>query len=155
MEEKTSCPICSIKEQSSCFVEKTDEGFESYICFDCGYTTNSALKLNECDNETQNYTSLVKELKIEDTERQLEWYPSVINMGTMGMIYPEGTPNLWYYKVAKVKEIPESERVNYPKEDGTFYETFLDVDGAESFKPQEFLEACKCIGITQTVNVDG
>ena len=89
MEEKTSCPICSIKEQSSCFVEKTDEGFESYICFDCGYTTNSALKLNECDNETQNYTSLVKELKIEDTERQLEWYPSVINMGTMGMIYPK------------------------------------------------------------------
>ena len=109
----------------------------------------------ECKEQTQNYTSLVKDLKIEDNERGLEWYPSVINMGPMGMIYPEGTPNLWYYKVAKVKEIPESERVNYPKEDGTFYETFLDVDGAESFKPQEFLEACRCIGITQTVNVDG
>ena len=60
-------------------------------------------------------------------------------MGTMGMIYPEGTSELWYYKVAKVKEIPKSERVNYPKEDGNgYYETFLDVDG-ESFEKYDFL----------------
>jgi len=154
MEQKTKCP-CPLKQENSCFVEKTDEGFESYLCFDCGYTTNSALKLNDCSDETQNYTSLVKDLKIDDEERQLEWYPSVLNMGTLGMVYPEGTPKLWNYKVAKVKPIPESDRKNYPKEDGTFYETFLDVDGAESFKPEEFLEACKCIGMTQEVNKSG
>ena len=155
MEQKTKCP-CPLRQENSCFVEKTDEGFESYLCFDCGYTTNSALKLNDCSDETQNYTTLVKDLKIEDEERQLEWYPSVINMGPMGMIYPEGLPELWYYKVAKVKEIPESERVNYPKEDGSgYYETFLDVDGAESFEKYDFLNACKALGITQVVNKNG
>jgi len=155
MEEQTTCPTFS-GETHTCFVEKTDEGFESYICFDCGYTSNSALKIGECSEETQNYTSLVKSLKVEDRERGLEWYPSVINMGSMGMIYPEGLSELWYYKVAKVKEIPESERVNYPKEDGSgYYETFLDVDGAESFEKYDFLNACKALGITQVVNKNG
>tara|TARA_B100000287_G_scaffold149091_1_gene140801 strand:- start:6190 stop:6669 length:480 start_codon:yes stop_codon:yes gene_type:complete len=151
MEKKTTCPTFN-GDNHSCFVEVTDEGFESYICFDCGYTSNSALKLNECDEETQNYTSLVKQLKIEDRERGLEWYPSLINMGAMGMIYPEGEPELWYYKVAKVKEIPKDQRKNYPKPDGGYYETFLDVDGAESFSKYEFLDACKSLGITQHVD---
>ena len=112
----------------SCFVETTDEGFESYICFDCGYTSNSALKLEECEEETKNYTSLVKDLKIEDTERGLEWYPSVINMGSMGMIYPEGSAHNWVLQSSKSKAIPEEQRKNYPKEDGTYYETYLDID---------------------------
>ena len=156
MEEKIKCP-CPVKQEKSCFVEKTDEGFESFLCFDCGYTSNSALKLNseESKQQTQNYTTLVKDLKIEDEERDLEWYPSVINMGAMGMIYPEGTSDLWNYKVAKVKEIPEGERSNYPKEGGGFYETFLDVDGAESYRPNQFLEACRAMGIAQDVEIDG
>ena len=62
----------------------------------------------------------------------------------MGMIYPEGVPELWYYKVAKVKEIPESERVNYPKEDGNgYYETFLDVDVQNLLKNMIFLMLVK------------
>ena len=70
----------------------------------------------------------------------------------MGMIYPEGTSDLWNYKVAKVKAIDEEDRKNYPKEDGTgYYETFLDIDGALSFRPDDFLEACKALGITQHV----
>ena len=151
MEKKTNCPTFN-GDSHSCFVETTEDGFKSYICFDCGYTSNSALKLGECDEETQNYTGLVKELKIEDRERGLEWYPSLINMGTLGMIYPEGAPELWYYKVAKVKEIAEKDRENYPKPEGGYYETFLDVDGSESFSKYQFLDACKALGITQHVD---
>ncbi len=156
MEQKTKCP-CYMEQDESCFVEKTEQGFESYLCFDCGFTSNSALKIgtDECKEQTQNYTALVKDLKIEDKERGIEWYPSVINMGTMGLIYPEGTPQLWNWKVAKVKEIPEKDRKNYPKEDGSGnYETFLDIHGAESFQKFEFLEACKKLGITQFVKKD-
>ncbi len=153
MEQKAKCPTFS-GELHTCFVEELDNGFKSYLCFDCGYTSNSALKTgtDECKTETQNYTQLVKDLKIEDEETGLEWYPSVINMGPMGLIYPEGSRELWNWKVAKVKEIPEDKRKNYPKKDGGFYETFLDVEQAESFASFEFLKACEHLGITQNVN---
>ena len=96
---------------------------------------------------------MVKELKVDDEERGLEWYPSVINMGPMGLIYPEGTKNLWNWKAAKVKEIPEQERDNYPKEDGSGnYETFLDIHNAESYQKFEFLKACEHLGLTQFVD---
>ena len=70
----------------------------------------------------------------------------------MGMIYPEGDPKLWYYKVAKVKAIPENKREEYPKEDGGYYETFLDIDNAESFHSTKFLDACQALGVTEFVD---
>ena len=86
-----------------------------------------------------------------DEERGLEWYPSVINMGPMGMIYPEGTPENWVYKVAKVVAIPEEDRKNYPKEEGGYYETFLDVENALEYPSNKFLNACKSLGIAADV----
>ena len=152
MEKETRCPTFA-GDFHTCFVETTEEGFESYLCFDCGYTSISALKIGteECNNQTKNYTSLVKDLQIIDEERGLEWYPSVINMGPMGMIYPEGTPENWVYKVAKVVAIPEEDRKNYPKEEGGYYETFLDVENALEYPSNKFLNACKSLGIAADV----
>ena len=45
MESKTNCP-CDADLYNNCFVEKTEvdgKPFESYMCFDCGMTTNSYL----------------------------------------------------------------------------------------------------------------
>ena len=150
MEKKAKCPTFS-GELHTCFVEELENGFKSYLCFDCGYTSNSALKIgtDQCKEETQNYTQLVKDLKIEDEETGLEWYPSVINMGPMGLIYPEGTATSWNWRAAKVKEIPEEKRKNFPKKGGGYYETFLDVEKAESFQSFEFLKACEYMGIAQ------
>ena len=33
-----------------------------------------------------------------DEDREIMWFPSIVNMGKMGMIYPEGTKNNWLYK---------------------------------------------------------
>ena len=86
MEQKAKCPTFS-GELHTCFVEELDNGFKSYLCFDCGYTSNSALKTgtDECKTETQNYTQLVKDLKIEDNETGLEWYPFCYQYGTDGI----------------------------------------------------------------------
>jgi len=69
----------------------------------------------------------------------------------MGMIYPEGSADNWVYKVAKVQAIPEEQRKSYPKEDGTFYETYLDIDNAVEYRPNQFLNACKTLGIATDV----
>ena len=146
MEEKTTCPVCDTLSKN-CFVEKTEiEGkpFESYMCFQCGMTSNSYLAFDseKLEEYTKNHSELMNHLRIMDEERGIVWFPSVINMGEKGIIYPDGTLTDWKWHYAKVVEIPENERENY---DG--HERRLDVENSEMFGQFEFMEACKSMGI--------
>jgi len=154
MEQKTECP-CDLDTHNNCFVEQTEvEGkpFESYMCFQCGMTSNSYLAFDseKLEEYTKNHSSLMNDLKIMDENRGLVWFPSVVNMGERGIIYPEGTINDWHWYYAKVIDIPEEDREKY---DG--HEKRLDVENAEKFGQFEFIEACKSMGIIQdSLDVD-
>ena len=146
MELRTKCP-CDLDTHNNCFVEKAEiEGkpFESYMCFKCGMTSNSYLAFDseKLEEYTKNHSQLMNDLKIIDEKRGIVWFPSVINMGEKGIIYPDGKQNDWYWHYAKVVEIPEDERENY---DG--HERRLDVENSEKFGQFEFTEACKSMGI--------
>ena len=93
---------------------------------------------------------LVDELKTFDEERQIWWYPSVLNMGPKGIIFPEGNLSNWVWRYAKVVEVPKEEQEQYPipGKDGEFYTEKLDVENAQSYGQYEFLQACKDMGIT-------
>ena len=146
MEEKTTCPLC--KDLSNkCFVERTEiegEPFESYLCFQCGMTSNSymAIDSEKLEDMVKGNTQLMNEAKIIDEERDIIWFPSVINMGEKGIIYPDGKLTDWYWHYAKVVDIPEEDREKY---DG--HERRLDVENSEKFGQFEFMEACKSMGI--------
>ena len=145
MEQKTECP-CDLKSKN-CFVEQTEiEGkpFESYICFQCGMTSNSYLAFDsdKLEEYTKSHSKLMNDLKIFDKERDIVWFPSVINMGEKGIIYPEGDSVNWHWYYAKVVDIPEEDRDEY---DG--HEKRLDVENAEKFGQFEFMEACKSMGV--------
>ncbi len=146
MESKTSCPICKDL-HNNCVVEKTEvDGapFESYICFECGLTSNSyfALDSEHLEKATENNTQLMNDLKIIDKERGIVWFPSVINMGEKGIIYPEGTPTDWYWNYAKVIDIPEEEREHFEGHDKR-----LDIENPQKFGQFEFMDACMAMGI--------
>ncbi len=146
MEEKTNCPLCKDL-HSNCFVEKTEiEGnpFESYICFSCGMTSNSYLAFDseKLEEYTKSHSQLMNDLKIFDKERDIVWFPSVINMGEKGIIYPEGTVSNWHWYYAGVVEIPEEDREKY---DG--HEKRLDVENAQKFGQFQFMDACQAMGV--------
>ena len=146
MEEKTKCP-CDANLYNNCFVEKTEiegEPFESYMCFQCGMTSNSYLAFDseKLHEYTKNNSELMNDLKILDEERGIVWFPSVINMGEKGIIYPDGKLYDWNWHYAKVVNIPEEDREKY---DG--HERRLDVENSEKFGQYEFMEACKSMGI--------
>ena len=146
MEQKTKCPLCQDL-HDNCFVEQTEiEGkpFESYICFQCGMTSNSYLAFDseKLEEYTKSHSQLMNDLKIFDKERDIVWFPSVINMGEKGIIYPEGTVNNWHWYYATVVQIPKEDREKY---DG--HERRLDVENAKKFGQFEFTEACKSMGI--------
>ena len=132
MEQKTQCPLCQGL-HDNCFVEKTEvDGnlFESYMCFQCGMTTNShfALDSEHLEKATENNTQLMNDLKIIDNDRGLVWFPSVVNMGEKGIIYPDGELTDWYWYYAKVVDIPEDEQKKYPNGQGGFHTHKYDID---------------------------
>jgi hypothetical protein len=81
-------------------------------------------------------------LKIIDVERGLVWFPSVINMGEKGIIYPDGTEHDWYWNYATIVDVPEDEREEY---DGM--EKRLDIENPQKFGQFEFMSACVAMGI--------
>ena len=90
---------------------------------------------------------MVRETKFEDKERNIVWFPSVINMGKLGMIFPEGTKDNYVWKYAKVVDIPKEEQAVYNN-----YSQRLDVEKAETFKQNNFMGACKAMGITERLD---
>ena len=93
MERVIDCPVCF--DHDACF-EDIQETFSSYMCFNCGFMRNSIYTEDNL-NQIENSSKLVNELKFYDEERKIYWYPSVVNMGAKGIIFPEGSPDNWYW----------------------------------------------------------
>jgi len=145
VESKIKCPVCKSKAQ--CFDEYVvEDNFHSYLCFKCGYTSNSKFTYgsDELLSSLEASPQLIVELQIADWERDIVWIPSVLNMGEKGIIFPEGTYEDWSWKYAKVVDIPEEDREKYNGE-----EKRLDVESANIYGQHEFLKACKDMGIVK------
>ena len=146
MERVITCPHCL--DTNHCF-EEIQESFSSYLCFSCGFMSDSRYEIGNLQliENMKNSPQLVRESQFEDKDRGIIWFPSVINMGKLGMIFPEGTKDKYVWKYAKVVDIPEEERVNYDN-----YSQRLDVENAKTFQQNDFMGACKEMGITQRLN---
>jgi len=146
MEKVIDCPVCY--DTNNCF-EEVQETFSSYLCFSCGFMSDSRYEIGSIDviENLKKSPKLVVESQFEDRHRNIVWFPSVINMGKLGMIYPEGKVDDYVWKYAKVVDIPEEERVNYNN-----YSQRLDVENAETFEQQNFIGACKAMGITERID---
>lgn len=147
MERVIDCPVCL--DTDKCF-EDVQENYNAYLCFNCGYMSDSRYETNSLKllDELKKSPKLVNSLQFQDETRNITWFPSVINMGEKGMIYPEGTINSWVWKYATIVDIPENERDKYQG-----HNKRLDLEGAKSFPAQGgFLEACKEMGITKDLS---
>lgn len=145
MEKVITCPVCF--DVNKCF-EDIQETFSSYLCFKCGFMSDSRYEIGSLQliENLKKSPKLVRETKIEDKERGIVWFPSVINMGKLGIIFPEGEVDDYVWKYAKVVDIPEDERAVYDN-----YDQRLDVENAETFGRYEFIRACKAMGITENI----
>ena len=143
MERVIDCPVCY--DTDRCF-EDIQEEHSSYLCFNCGFMSDSRYEVSslQLTENLKKSPKLVQKLQIKDKDRNIVWFPAVINMGTKGIIFPEGKSKTNYvWKYAKVVEIPEEDRHKYNN-----YDQRLDVENAQEYGQYEFLEACKAMGIT-------
>ena len=88
MEKVIDCPVCY--DTDKCF-EDVQEQYSSYLCFKCGFMSDSRYEsggLQLMDNLKKS-PKLVQDLQFEDTQRNIVWFPAVINMGEKGIIFPD------------------------------------------------------------------
>jgi len=152
MEKKITCPVCFSDDR--CFEdvqEQADKTFSSFMCFKCGYTSNSAYKWEspELKQAQMGATQLMNDVSFYDEEREIMWFPTVLNMDDLGVIYPEGSKNNWVYKYAQVRKLTELEKKD-SKYEG--HHSILDVEDAKTYGQYEFLEACKDMGIIKDLD---
>ena len=100
MERVIDCPVCF--DIDNCF-EDTQESFSSYLCFSCGFMSDSRYEAGNLQliENLKKSPQLVQDSKFEDTHRNIVWFPSVINMGEKGIIYPDGQLSDWHCALSK------------------------------------------------------
>ena len=143
MEKVIDCPICS--DSDHCFEEVQDE-YSSFMCFNCGFMSDTRFTTDNEGKLESDSTILVNRLKTFDEERGIWWFPSVVNMGKLGIIYPEGSEEKWDWKYAKTISIPEDKKAALPN-----YESMLDTDNASTYDKHDFLSACQDMGIAKDI----
>jgi hypothetical protein len=145
MERVITCPVCF--DTDHCF-EEIQENYSSYLCFRCGFMSDSRYVIDslQLTENLKKSPKLVQESKFEDRDRNIVWFPSVINMGKLGMIFPEGTSEEYVWKYARVIDIPESEQAIYDN-----HTQRLDLENAQTFGQYEFVKACEQMGITREI----
>jgi len=140
--------------KKSVILEITPTGLETRICMDTGYTTNSNYKIDgENIDEIESSTSkLIKELRFTDVLLKQYWYLTTAMFST-GMIYPEGTPEEWSWVYAPIVDIAEKNSKNFPVpgKEGEYYTTRIATEVAEYYKPLEFENVCKRVGMAKPV----
>ena len=148
-EEKIKSPIDGTQ---NCYRVYTEpETVEYFLCLSSGYMTTSYYEegSEQLEKTMKQNPKLVQELQQTDEDTKLVWFPVFLNMGDMGMIYPEGNPSQWFWRYAGLVDIPKDEQKNYPVpgKDGEFYAHKLDIDNAKTYASTDFLGACFDMGI--------
>ena len=119
-EIKNKCGHCGLEDTCAINVE---QGVIAITCLECGFTTNSYMVegTETWEKLSEGFPQLIKDLGHMD-EDKLMWYPSVINLKGIGILFPEGKSiENWYWSVAPAVRITEEEKSKFPK--GQEYKT--------------------------------
>lgn len=146
---KIICPHCG---SHNCFHEEVDENTTSYLCMGCGYTSNNLFKVDgeQLAGYETTMPELYKDIKFIDQERGIVWYPTVLNVPTIGLVFVDGTTkDNWGWRAAPAVDVAEQDREKYPipGQPGAFYTKRVDMELAKIFAQDEFAAACKYIGL--------
>jgi hypothetical protein len=143
--------VCDRCGGNACYVQEVNHNIKNYMCYGCGFQTNSLMKKGEkyFDEQVEILPNLYKELMGEDDDGKI-WMPSMVNLPTQGMVFANG-PNASQWKWAAVKAIPvkEEEKSKYPipGKKGQFYEYRMDMETLKEFEEKEYMDALEYIGV--------
>ena len=142
----TTCPRCG---SDACYVQEVNHEIKNYMCYGCGFITNSLMKKGEEFFESQMETlpELYKELMGEDENTGLIWMPNTINLPNKGMVFADGkNGSNWAWAAVKAIPMPEDEKEKF-KGKGKNYKFKMDMENIKHYPEGDFMEALEYIGV--------
>ena len=142
---------CTRCEGDACYSQEVNESITNYMCYGCGFQTNSLMKKGEefFEQQMETLPDLYKELMGEDEEGKI-WMPTAINLPTKGMVFANGTrADNWKWSAVKAIPVKEEEKEKYPipGKKGEFYEWRMDMSTITHYDEKDFVDALDFIGI--------
>ena len=144
----TTCDRCG---SDACYVQEVNHEIKNYMCYGCGFITNSLMKKGEEFFESQMETlpELYKELLGEDENTELIWMPNTINLPNKGMVFADGkNGSNWAWAAVKAIPMPEEEQEKF-KEKGKNFKFKMDMENIKHYPEGDFMEALEYIGVFQ------
>ena len=142
----TTCPRCG---SDACYVQEVNHEIKNYMCYGCGFITNSLMKKGEEFFESQMETlpELYKELMGEDEDTGLIWMPNTINLPNKGMVFADGkNGSNWAWAAVRAIPMPEDEKEKF-KEKGKNFKFKMDMENIKHYPEGDFMEALEYIGV--------
>jgi hypothetical protein len=146
---KDNLTICNRCGSDACYVQEVNHEIKNYMCYGCGFITNSLMKKGEEFFESQMETlpELYKELMGEDEDTGLIWMPNTINLPNKGMVFADGkNGSNWAWAAVKAIPMPEDEKTKF-KEKGKDYKFKMDMENMKHYPEGDFMEALEYIGV--------
>jgi hypothetical protein len=142
----TTCPRCG---SDACYVQEVNHEIKNYMCYGCGFITNSLMKKGEEFFESQMETlpELYKELMGEDENTELIWMPNTINLPNKGMVFADGkNGSNWAWAAVKAIPMPKEEQEKF-KAKGKNFKFKMDMENIKHYPEGDFMEALDYIGV--------
>jgi hypothetical protein len=155
MEVKDKIIVCPRCEGDACYENShtfsTGLEIKSYMCFGCGFSTNSTLMYNSAEYAKVIATlpELYKDIQFIDEKTNLAWFPTVIQEPELGSVFINGTSkDNWEWAAIKATPIPKSEQHKFPIPGlaGRFQEYKSDMTTLRMFGRGGFMDALELIG---------
>ena len=149
MDELIKCIKCS---SDACYKQEVNEKITNYVCYGCGFISNSLMKDGEeyWEQQFMALPELYKDLIYKDKNNQF-WIPNTVNQPELGMVFVNGS-NIenWSWAAVKAIGVKENEKLNYPipGKSGEYYKHRMDMENLKSFdKERGFIDALSYIGV--------
>jgi len=142
----TTCDRCG---SDACYVQEVNHEIKNYMCYGCGFITNSLMKKGEEFFESQMETlpELYKELMGEDENTELIWMPNTINLPNKGMVFADGkNGSNWAWAAVKAIPMPKEEQEKF-KAKGKNFKFKMDMENIKHYPEGDFMEALEYIGV--------
>ncbi len=143
------CPKCG---SDACYKQEVNEKITNYVCYGCGFISNSLMKDGEeyWEQQLMSLPELYKDLIYKDKNDQY-WIPNTVNQPELGMVFVNGS-NIenWSWAATKAIKVKEEDKLKYPipGKPGEYYKHRMDMENLKSFdKERGFIEALSYIGI--------
>jgi len=149
MDELIICPKCG---SDACYKQEVNEKVTNYVCYGCGFISNSLMREGEEYWEEQliSLPELYKDLIHRDNNNQY-WIPNTVNQPELGMVFVDGVNmDNWSWAATKAIEVEDKDKLKYPipGKPGEYYKHKMDMENLKKFdRKRGFIDALSYIGV--------